>query len=341
MSFNLEHININNYEEYFILYMDNELLPHQVEMMEAFLVQNPGLRLELETLQEIKLPAENISFDKSHLYSSHIKSGLSEQDLLLYIDNELPLSRKAIVEEELSINPVFHQQFSNLMKARLDAGEQVAYPHKNELYRRSGRIISMAFIIRMAAAIILIASLAFVYFNNEKAEIPAVAVVPNKTIEKENSNTPSPRHPEPSTEIAENKILPVNKDEYKNDNIITVTKPQPTEDVQLVANVEVPDEVYIPVERSVSQKTIAINHPKQSFNKLAVTHAVAEPYNKITASIQPAVIVEDAAIANNNNKGSFKGILRKATRLFEKTTGIDPTNDEEELMIGVVSLNLK
>jgi hypothetical protein len=42
-----------------------------------------------------------------------------------------------------------------------------------------------------------------------------------------------------------------------------------------------------------------------------------------------------------NRKGSFKGFLRKATRVIEKRTGIDPTNGDGDLLIGVVAINLK
>jgi hypothetical protein len=40
-------------------------------------------------------------------------------------------------------------------------------------------------------------------------------------------------------------------------------------------------------------------------------------------------------------KGSVKGFLRKATRLIEKRTGFDPTNENGELLLGVVAVKLK
>ena len=52
MSFNNYHINIdrNNYEEYFLMYVDNELTPVQRLAVEEFISNHPDLKEELEIL---------------------------------------------------------------------------------------------------------------------------------------------------------------------------------------------------------------------------------------------------------------------------------------------------
>ena len=42
----------------------------------------------------------------------------------------------------------------------------------------------------------------------------------------------------------------------------------------------------------------------------------------------------------NDKKGSFRGFLRKATRFIERRTGINPTNEDDELLIGAVAIKL-
>ncbi|MGZ3924442.1 MAG: hypothetical protein ACXVBJ_11780, partial [Flavisolibacter sp.] len=52
--------------------------------------------------------------------------------------------------------------------------------------------------------------------------------------------------------------------------------------------------------------------------------------------------VPDKAVAGNNeNKGSWKSFLRKATRVIERKTGVDPTDGDNELLIGAVAVKLK
>jgi hypothetical protein len=50
------------------------------------------------------------------------------------------------------------------------------------------------------------------------------------------------------------------------------------------------------------------------------------------------------AVATTGNekdkKGSVRGFLRKATRFIERRTGINPTNEDDELLIGAIAIKL-
>ena len=54
-----ETININNYEEFFVLYADNELNNEQQNSVEKFVYKNPSVQSEFELIQETKLEADN------------------------------------------------------------------------------------------------------------------------------------------------------------------------------------------------------------------------------------------------------------------------------------------
>src|SRR6478736_5607655 len=54
-----ETININNYEEFFVLYADNELNNEQQISVEKFVYKNPSIQSEFELIQETKLEADN------------------------------------------------------------------------------------------------------------------------------------------------------------------------------------------------------------------------------------------------------------------------------------------
>jgi hypothetical protein len=48
----------------------------------------------------------------------------------------------------------------------------------------------------------------------------------------------------------------------------------------------------------------------------------------------------DVVKTDNEKKSSLKGFLRKATRFIERRTNISTTNENNELVIGVVALKL-
>ena len=121
MSSNSNDINTGNYEEFFILYMDNELTQEQRKMVESFLESHPELRAELDLLLSTQLPAETVSLDKASLLSSSMKLSTTEEELLLYIDNELPASEKNRLELELASNKEYQRQQSTLLQTKLDA----------------------------------------------------------------------------------------------------------------------------------------------------------------------------------------------------------------------------
>jgi anti-sigma factor RsiW len=62
MLFNPNDITLSNYEEYFILYMDNELDAAGRQMVEAFISLHPHLADELDTLMSTRLPVDDMFF---------------------------------------------------------------------------------------------------------------------------------------------------------------------------------------------------------------------------------------------------------------------------------------
>ena len=86
----------------------------------------------------------------------------------------------------------------------------------------------------------------------------------------------------------------------------------------------------------------AFNHnntlPENNF-KGGVTTAATAAYNTTQASNNEII---DAVTTAENKKGrAIRGFLRKATRFIERTTNIDPVNEDDKLLIGAVALKLK
>src|SRR5215470_6627285 len=102
-------INRHNYEEFFLMYVDNELTVQQREEVELFVRQNPDLQSEFEMLQHIKLtPEDEIMFaHKTDLLKIKDSIGMDnyEEYFLLYIDNELNEENREAVEKFVLQHP--------------------------------------------------------------------------------------------------------------------------------------------------------------------------------------------------------------------------------------------
>ncbi|WP_153798393.1 anti-sigma factor family protein [Foetidibacter luteolus] len=168
-------VNRQNYEEYFLLYVDDELSIHQRMEVEWFVQQNADLAAELELLQQARLlPDEKLGFgNKANLYKitqSHINLANYEEYFLLYIDNELSADERKDVEKFVLQHPQLQQEFTLLQQTTLPP-ETVEFKQKDVLYRRKKerRIIAMRWW-RLAAAAVLVLAISgtVVWYAGEK-----------------------------------------------------------------------------------------------------------------------------------------------------------------------------
>src|SRR5882724_5701957 len=111
------NINRHNDEEYFILYMDNELGSDDRRGVEEFVQKHPDLKEELEILLQYKMiPDTSIVYsNKEGLIMPQIGSFIDlnnyEKWLVLYIDNELDAEQIKDVEQFAALHPHIQQEF--------------------------------------------------------------------------------------------------------------------------------------------------------------------------------------------------------------------------------------
>ena len=95
-----------------------------------------------------------------------------DEELLLYVDNELTAQEKKVVELELKANKDYQLQHDLLMKAKLPASEKIVYPNKKELYRKEEtRVVLFRPWMRVAAAVVVIAMAGVLYFTNSNSPV--------------------------------------------------------------------------------------------------------------------------------------------------------------------------
>lgn len=156
------NINRQNYEEWLLLYVDNELSLAERIIVDDFLAANPDLQQELEMLQQSTFqPDDAIVFEpKSALYKNE-GSGISdvncEQFFVLYADNELNNEQKAIVKDFVYRNPQHQVSFELIQQAKLTPDTSIVFPDKRSLYRggKERGVVSMSWW-KIAAAAVLI-----------------------------------------------------------------------------------------------------------------------------------------------------------------------------------------
>ena len=168
------NINRHNYEEYFILYLDNELSSEQRRSVEEFVQLHPDLQEELELLQQTKFtPDEQVIFSQKEelLFSgddSFITISNYEEWLVAYIDNELAPAQRIAVETFAGQHITVQKELELLQQTKLQP-EAILFPDKESLYRKEEKVRLIVWW-RIAAAAVLfigIGTTAVVMLNNK------------------------------------------------------------------------------------------------------------------------------------------------------------------------------
>jgi hypothetical protein len=348
-------ITLSNYEEYFLMYVDNELTPSERALVEAFVQFHPELQSELDLLMGTKLDPEMVQFmDKENLLAQNIQTQVTDENLLLYVDGELAGKAEEEITEKLQKDETYLQAYQWLLRTKSNPAEVVPYPDKEELYRRTVRRIGLPFALRIAAAVLLLASMGVLYLQQNSATTVSVAAIPKNPIEQNKPGdvdnataqvTPAKKNNEQDVQ-KEAAVQPApaplvaaaqpERTEKKKQTAAILKTPISTKAIK--AQEEAPAVAYepAPLPRKRMPDMQTIESVKKEFEP-SVTYNVPQPYiiSEATAKADFAAEKED------RNKGNLKSLLRKATRMVERRTGIDATNEDDELLIGMVALKLK
>lgn len=181
-------INRENYETFFLLYIDNELEAAQRLAVEKFVAAHPDLRAEFDGLQQTLLTTDEPVFaNKASLYKK--ETGISLQNyenyFLLAVDDELTNNEQVAVETFVLQHPALQNEFTLLKQTKL-APEPVEFANKQVLYRKEQkerRLVPFYFMrVGMAAALLGIIAMLWnmtgEQVKNKVAVSPARNVVP-------------------------------------------------------------------------------------------------------------------------------------------------------------------
>ncbi|MEP6947952.1 MAG: hypothetical protein ABI863_01695 [Ginsengibacter sp.] len=183
-------INRNNYEEYFLLYADNELTDFEKAEVLMFLKQNKDLEEEFRMIHHtICKPDGNIELaDKSFLLRGNEGSFINEKNceevFVLYHDNELTDKQKKETGNFLLLHPQLKNEFELIGLARLIPDKSVIFPNKKKLYRKekAGKVVPIIFWRALVAAVFIGSGLWITQLYIQKGkEKPGVVIQPART----------------------------------------------------------------------------------------------------------------------------------------------------------------
>jgi hypothetical protein len=231
------NINRHNYEEYFLLYVDNELNIAQRKTVESFIAENPDLKAELEVLQESVLPADEsivFSHKESLLRTSFAPNPVNdsncEEYFVLYADDELTNQEKDLVEQFVYRNPQHQASFELIQQVKLMPDTSIVFPDKYALYRKEEDDKKPVPIIRMrwwkiaAAAVVLffIGGMGWYLSTDKGTSTPATSDV---AVNTDTNKTQQPvTVPQPKEEIAD--ATPTQQDQQQAPALAVTTEQQ-------------------------------------------------------------------------------------------------------------------
>ena len=373
------NIDRHNYEEFFLLYVDNELSPSERKAVEAFVAANTDLQSELDLMKDAVLqPEPSLSFDfKASLMKTESETGLINQSnceeyFLLYADNELDAEQKTMVEKFVYHHPQHQANFELLQQVKLTADTSVVFPDKSSLYRKEkdDKVVPFVLWRMMAAAVVLLAvgitSWYLINNNSNTSNQPPVVAHKNPVMP-----APSAKATDPVNQATDNSsVAGTTADQTSKQSVINdpsdrsnATLAAKTPAVQIVSKPKVAIEqkvidpgnisrpsIVTPIEQNVAinKDPVITQKPLEEIAKPDQTQTVSSLVSNIPTTEQAGYqeYVEDSNsdivfVANTsvNKKSRLRGVFRKASRFIEKATNLEPGN--RGIRVANVEIGLK
>lgn len=361
------NINRHNYEEYFLLYVDHELTAAERMMVEEFVAANPDLKAELELLAQTTYAADaQLDNDFKAQLLKPVEQEITEEQLLLFVDDELTASEMAHVQEAVVADAGLQKQLQWLQRSKLSTDSSIVFPDKSLLYKETqpARVFYMGASVRRwsaAAAVVLMLGTGF-WLMNKQNKVESVAVqqpaVTKPAIKGETVTAPveETQQPVQSSVIANNNTVAETKNTVENKLPIVSAKEQ-TPQAALVKNQAVNNtskpQVPLPVQQysNIDQETVAINetttekNPDNTSNNLT-TSSVPQVTNTTQPQATYAAYTNDDEEGDDDNgllneerqrSSGLKGFIKKARRTLERRTGIKTGDSQVRFAVFAVN----
>ncbi len=351
----------DNYEEFFLLYTDNELSAAERHEVERFVADHPELREEWEAFLQCRVsPDLHLAFpDRTALLKPETENSNYTDELLSYIDGELDEINTKKIEAVLRQDPLVEKELLLLRQTVSHPDTTIVFPEKDRLYRkeRERRIIPLPwFRAGIAAAVAGAIALVLLLPAKRPAQPAAAIVVPRDSPAVTHKFIPTVT-PDPVAALHPIGGHPMPKQDRTQKQIIQTREPQQPQDVAAGNRQDVTPTATLKQIDSVRTgsdtdpvSTVAISSAPATRDLAAIFHpavqtgipkeqssfATQELYNEANDQPGSSLITDNPAAAGRTK---LRGIFRKVARAFGKTAERD-SDGNRQVLVGAFQVSL-
>lgn len=340
------NITRHNYEEFFLLYVDNELSIVQRKAVEAFVEENPDLRTELVMLQQSILPAnEPVVFMNKELLlrttsaPNPVNETNCEEYFVLYADDELTNEQKDQVEQFVYRNPQHQASFELFQQVRLMPDTSIVFADKYALYRSEEE--DKAPVVRMrwwkiaAAAVVLLFVGATTWYTLTK-DGGKVQPGGEKNVAK-NTEAPQVKQPTPAIKEQTQQNIAATTDKVIAPDQTTAPTPDLATNKEDKKNIDQPARVVpVPVKDNKTTGFATVN--KKERKNIEAPRNIPEVIN-VPQEEEKKMAVRTDLDKEKTNKPLTASTVGETNKLITTPTGLTAHEIEKNINASMATLN--
>jgi hypothetical protein len=233
-------INRNNYEAFFVDYLDGKLDEKLVNDFIEFLQKNPDLKEELSLFDTVAVEAEDITFNKKELLLKEkydVEQAFNEA-AIAQLEGEILASENAEFENYLSTHPERQKEAKLFGLTKLQPDVTVVFSKKNKIYKRSAVRTVLLWTMRAAAVIVVALSVyTFVGTSDKKiiteTQVATIENASDKNIYSQQEITAKPEIWATVEEVPEKSTIKKLKSKSERTNVLREKSPDLPENGEL------------------------------------------------------------------------------------------------------------
>ncbi|WP_207511544.1 hypothetical protein [Longitalea luteola] len=358
-----EVITRDNYESWFVMYVDDELSAADRQAVDYFVQQNPDLEEELVMLQQSVLRSdEHIVFDQKEMLFRHsaaqgfVNEANCEEFFVLYGDDELTNEEKDLVEQFVYKHPQYQAEFELIQQVKLVPDKTLSFPDKTYLYRseeEDSKVVAIPWwrISAAAIAFLIIGSLAwYISIKNNGVEIAGreketkpsghVTTPLKGNLQQDTNSDATPNALNNNPVEVEKEVDPAAMANKRPEEHIAIPKPvvkkitersniqQPSYVKQESTQQPVKDPENIDIALKAKPVDVAVDNTDEQpvIKSTVIKRTISEPL-AVNSLSEKAVEETDQSptyVLNTSiNKTPLRGFFRKVSRVVDKVTNPD------------------